>query len=59
MEVTGECPDCGAELGLRIDTGLGALIGNKIEDMLEDDDNKVKCPAHGEWVTPENVEQVD
>ena len=59
MKIEAECPECGAKLGLDIDHSLGALLGSKIEEMLDDDDNKVHCPAHGEWVSPESVEQVE
>lgn len=59
MKVEARCPECDAKLGLKIDHALSGLIGNKVEEMLDDDDNEVYCPAHGDWVSPEDAEQVD
>jgi Zn finger protein HypA/HybF involved in hydrogenase expression len=59
MKVTAECPDCTAKLGLEIEHALAGLMGNKVEEILNDDDNQVYCPSCGSWVSPDDAEQVE
>lgn len=58
MKVTGECPECGAPLGIKIEDSAMSLFSDSVKRMMDKDGNAVlcsnpDCPA--DYVEPETI----
>jgi hypothetical protein len=55
MKAEGDCPECGATLGVSIDDGIASLMADSIRRMVDKDGNRMRCAICEEYVDPENV----
>lgn len=56
MRAEGECPDCGATLGVQVGGGIASMMGDTIERMMDKDGNAMRCPSCDEYKEPDDVE---
>lgn len=62
MKITGECPTCGAGLGIKINDSAMSLFSDTIKRMMDKDGNAVKCSnpdCPEDYVEPDTVEIVE
>lgn len=58
MKITGECPECGAELGIKVEDSAMSLFSDSVKRILDKDGNAVLCSnpeCEEDYVEPEDV----